>query len=223
VNILTIRHRYYYQYDYDRLCVCKLTLHAILHVPDNVLRCGPVWVSWSFSIERYCREITFCVKSKVVPYSAINKNVLRMAQLSAVASRFPVIRKALLFGKSDAPVDTSRMECIYPGCKSCFHFSSTHSLSLYPDPLTVLRSPRLRQFPLKPNVRRRVASYLHSVNPQRTFHEWLGFIPERCERWGKVRIIGRDCIRSASACNPLSPYGKRDASFVWVGLLNFCP
>ncbi|KAG8688743.1 hypothetical protein FRC08_011278, partial [Ceratobasidium sp. 394] len=45
----------------------------------------------------------------------MNKPVLQMAQLAAVASRFPEIRKALLFGKADAPVNVSRIERIYPG------------------------------------------------------------------------------------------------------------
>lgn len=89
----------------------------LLHVPDDVLCCGPVWVSWSFSIKQYRHEIIGCAKSKVVPYSTINKHILMMAQLAAVASRFPEIRKALLFGKADAPVKTSQIERIYPECK----------------------------------------------------------------------------------------------------------
>ena len=97
--------------------MCKLTLHALLHIADDVLRCGPVWVAWSFSIERYCREIVGCAKSKVVPYAAINRHVLLMSQLATTASRFPVIRKAMLFGKSEAPVKFSRMERIYAECK----------------------------------------------------------------------------------------------------------
>ncbi|QRW09309.1 hypothetical protein RhiLY_08308 [Ceratobasidium sp. AG-Ba] len=40
-------------------------------------------------------------------------------------------------------------------------------------------------------------------------------LPERCERWGKLRINdGGDCIRTTCARNPLSAYGKRDNSFI---------
>ncbi|KAG8738793.1 hypothetical protein FRC12_016562, partial [Ceratobasidium sp. 428] len=95
---------YYYQYNYDRLGVCRLTVHALLHVADDVLCCGPTWVPWSFIIERYCREIVACVKSMVVPYSTVDKHVLQMSQLSTISARFAEIRKALLFGKGDAPV-----------------------------------------------------------------------------------------------------------------------
>ncbi|KAF8595543.1 hypothetical protein BDV93DRAFT_456630, partial [Ceratobasidium sp. AG-I] len=190
--------QYYYQYNYDCLCVCKLTLHALLHVADNVLRCGPVWVSWSFSIEQYCREVTACARSKLVPYSTINKHVLQMAQLSAAAMRFSELRKALLFGKADAPVDVSAMEHVYTG---------------YPH--TILCIPTISGFMLQPNVRHRVAAFLRTNNPGRTFGEWFKYVPERGERWGKVRIAdGGDSIRSACVTNPLTAYGGRDSSFV---------
>ncbi|QRV83077.1 Transposase family Tnp2 protein [Ceratobasidium sp. AG-Ba] len=104
---------YYYQYNYDRISVCKLTLHALLHVADDVLLCGPVWTTWSYLTERYCREVIACARQRVVPSATIAKFVLQLSQLSAVAMRFPEVRKALLFGKSDAPVDTSSMECVY--------------------------------------------------------------------------------------------------------------
>ncbi|CAE6473902.1 unnamed protein product [Rhizoctonia solani] len=195
--------KYYYQYDFECLCVCKSTLHALLHVPDDVLRCGPVWVSWSFSIERYCREVTACARSMVLPWTAIAKSVRQMSQLSALACRFPELRKAMLFGKNNVPVNASRMEEIKPGYEE-----------------RILRFPRLREFLLEPTVRWRIAQYFHTNFPDNTFNEWHEFIPPRCERWGKLRIRNAedtgpgDCIRSARVTNPLSPYGKRDASFI---------
>ncbi|KAF8698914.1 Transposase family tnp2, partial [Rhizoctonia solani] len=149
---------YYYQYDYDRLSVCRLTLHALLHIADDVLQCGPVWVAWSFSIERYCREIVGCAKSKVVPYAAIDQHVLQMAQLAATAYCFSAIRRAMLFRKSTAPVKSTAMEKIYKE---------------YPE--TILRKPRLPGFPLSNRVRRRIAAYFHTNEPEWTFHAWLDF------------------------------------------------
>ncbi|CAE7160207.1 unnamed protein product [Rhizoctonia solani] len=190
---------------YERIRVCKITLHALLHVPDDVLRCGPVWVAWSFSIERYCREVTAGAKSNVLPWTSIARYVLQMCQLSAVACRFPELRKAMLFGKDRVPVNASRMEEIKPGYDE-----------------RILRFPRLREFFLEPTVRWHVAQYFHTNFPvgDQTFRQWLAFIPARCERWGKLRVRNiedtgpGDCIRSAVATNPYSPYGKRDASFV---------
>ncbi|CAE6422063.1 unnamed protein product [Rhizoctonia solani] len=121
-----------------------------------------------------------------------------MAQLASVACRFPVIRKAMLFGKSKAPVKLSQMEKIYED---------------YPD--TILRFPRLPGFPLNDHVCRRIAQFFHTNYPRWTFHAWLDFIPKRAERWGKLRIPdGGDRIRCAAVVDPLSPYGKRDSSFV---------
>ncbi|KAJ1306330.1 hypothetical protein OPQ81_011026 [Rhizoctonia solani] len=194
---------YHYQYDYDHLRICKTTLHALLHVPNDVLHCRLVWVSWSFSIERYCREVTACARSKVLPWTAIAKYVLQMSQLSAVASCFPELQKAVLFGKSHVPVNISQMEEVKLGYNE-----------------RVLRFPRLHEFFLKPSVCWHVAQYFHTNFPKNTHREWLAFIPARCERWGKLRIRNLedtgpgDCICSAVATNPSSPYGKHDASFI---------
>ncbi|CAE6439581.1 unnamed protein product, partial [Rhizoctonia solani] len=85
-------------------------------------------------------------------------------------------------------------------------------------PNTILRFPRLRGFPLDDHVRRRIASYFHTNFPRWTFHAWLEYIPEYAERWGKLRIPdGGDSIRCAKVVDPLSPYGKRDSSFVRYG------
>ncbi|KEP45465.1 transposase family Tnp2 protein, partial [Rhizoctonia solani 123E] len=191
----------YYQYKYDRISVCKLTLHALLHVADDVLRCGPVWVAWSFVVERFCREVTFCAKSKVVPYKTISKHVLQMSQIAAIAGQFPQIRKALLFGKNDAPSPVSRME---------------KPLNLWQMKKIILFFGfRLYEFFLEPPVCKRLARFFCTNYPHQTYSAWLEFIPERCERWGKLRIAkGGDKIRASAPCNPASAYGKRDASFV---------
>ncbi|CUA77703.1 hypothetical protein RSOLAG22IIIB_12773 [Rhizoctonia solani] len=83
------------------------------------------------------------------------------------------------------------------------------------DPDTILRFPLLRGFPLNDCVRRRIASYFHTNFLNWTFHAWLNYIPEHAECWGKLRVPdGGDCIRSAAVVDHLSPYGKRDSSFV---------
>ncbi|CAE6421370.1 unnamed protein product [Rhizoctonia solani] len=85
----------------------------------------------------------------------------------------------------------------------------------FTDPDTILQFPRLRGFPLNNEVRQRLAAFFHTNYPEQTFHAWLDFIPERAERWGKLRIPdGGDSIRCAGVVDPLSPYGKRDLSFV---------
>ncbi|KAF8676402.1 hypothetical protein RHS04_06510 [Rhizoctonia solani] len=110
---------------------------------------------------------------------------------------------AMLFGKSSTPVDVTQMEEIKPGYKE-----------------RILRFPCLCKYFLKPNLCWRIAQYFYTNFPVCSFHEWLKFIPKHCKHWGKVCIQNAkdtgpgDCIQSAVATNPFSPYGKRNASFV---------
>ncbi|KAF8755894.1 Transposase family tnp2 [Rhizoctonia solani] len=157
---------YYYQYDYDRLSVCRLTLHALLHIADDVLRCGP---------------IVGCAKSKVVPYAAIDRHVLQMAQLAATAYRFSAIRRAMLFGKSTAPVKSTAMEKIYKE---------------YPR--------QSSENPASPASR----------SPEWTFHAWLDFVPTHANAGENSGFPWRHYIRCAAVVDPLSPYGRRDSSFI---------
>ncbi|KAF8689566.1 hypothetical protein RHS03_09095, partial [Rhizoctonia solani] len=84
------------------------------------------------------------------------------------------------------------------------------------DPETILQKPRLPGFPLSDRVRRRIAAYFYTNEPEWTFHAWLDFVPTHAESWGKLRIPdGGDYIRCAAVVDPLSPYGRRDSSFIW--------
>ncbi|KAJ7349247.1 hypothetical protein DFH08DRAFT_139464 [Mycena albidolilacea] len=38
---------YYYQYREDHLSACPLTIHGLLHVPDDIRFCGPEWSTWT--------------------------------------------------------------------------------------------------------------------------------------------------------------------------------
>ncbi|KAG8725119.1 hypothetical protein FRC09_008131, partial [Ceratobasidium sp. 395] len=64
--------------------------------------------------------------------------------------------------------------------------------------------------PLKDAVKRHVATYFRANNSGCTFHQWFSYIPDRCKRWGKVRIgvDGDDCIRSTLAAKSLSVSGE---------------
>jgi hypothetical protein len=140
-----------------------------------------------------------------------------MSQLAAIASRFSVIRKAMLFGRADAPVKASSIERIYPECESYYNYLNRHLI--YPiDPNMVLQFPHLRRFPLNAHVLRHIAACFSTNFPGPTFHTWSKFIPERTEQWGKLCIPdGGDCIQCAAVVDPLSPYGKQDLSFVRIG------
>lgn len=38
----------------DRIQLCTLPVHALLHVPDDIRATGPVSVCWSWVMERFC-------------------------------------------------------------------------------------------------------------------------------------------------------------------------
>ncbi|KAB5589425.1 hypothetical protein CTheo_7136 [Ceratobasidium theobromae] len=183
---------------YDHYLKLVSILKCLLELSNTTHRIEDLKIQAIEHVERPEEQVTACALSKVVPYSTINKHVFQMAQMSAISAKFPAIRKALLFGRNDNPVNLNRMERIYPE---------------YPD--TIPQFPCLQQFLLQLPVRRRLAAFFQTNNPERTFHEWLAFIPERCKRWGKLRISDNaNCIRSVSARDSFSPYGQRDASFV---------
>ncbi|KAF7306218.1 hypothetical protein MIND_00412300 [Mycena indigotica] len=49
--------RYYYQYDESRLSACPLTIHALLHIPDDILNGGPMWTYWNYITESFSRRL----------------------------------------------------------------------------------------------------------------------------------------------------------------------
>lgn len=139
--------RFYYQYSSERLAVCKLTLHALLHVPADVRRCRPVWTSWSFLIERYCGLAVDSVKSKVNPYVSISNRVLQMTQLSALTSQYRSVKEALKdMGPNPTLSDISTMEHTYIECEY------SHEKSSYPLISLPFRSLHYTSVPLSSRV-----------------------------------------------------------------------
>ncbi|KAL7280964.1 hypothetical protein ACG7TL_005913 [Trametes sanguinea] len=82
--------RLYYQYDPERLSMCPLTLHALLHIGDSMEDIGPVWATWEFPTERYCGILIPAVKSRRYPYASLNQYALDLAQLSQIAMRYGI-------------------------------------------------------------------------------------------------------------------------------------
>ncbi|KAF7354170.1 hypothetical protein MVEN_01104700 [Mycena venus] len=79
---------YYYQYSEARLRVCTLTVHGLLHVPDDILFCGPSWTTWTFFMERYCGILQAGLRSKRFPWANLNNNILHVAYLEQLNARY---------------------------------------------------------------------------------------------------------------------------------------
>jgi hypothetical protein len=76
--------RIYYQYNVERLAVCTLTIHGLLHVCDNIRFCGPVWTTWTFWMERYCAYLQTGLRSRRHPWANLNNRVLHKAYLEQI-------------------------------------------------------------------------------------------------------------------------------------------
>ena len=71
----------YYQYNPQQVSACPITIHALLHIADSIKATGPVWTTWAFPIERFCRLLLPAVKSRRFPYASLDRHVIEGAQL----------------------------------------------------------------------------------------------------------------------------------------------
>lgn len=82
------QHGYYYQFMEDRLPVCTLPIHGLLHVADDIKNCGPVWIHWTFFLEWYCQLLKTSLKSHRHPWSNLANRVVQLAYLSQINMKF---------------------------------------------------------------------------------------------------------------------------------------
>lgn len=113
--------RYYYQYEEDRLSACPLTIHGLLHVPDDIRFCGPFWTTWTFWVERYCGFLQGGLKSKRFPFANLNNRILHHAYLEQLGARFDLEDE--LSNAAHLKGEISRFEHVYQDCE---YFCSLH-------------------------------------------------------------------------------------------------
>ncbi|KAI0054434.1 hypothetical protein BV25DRAFT_1817076 [Artomyces pyxidatus] len=71
----------YYQYNPQRISACPVTIHALLHIADSIISCGPAWAYWAFPMERYCGLIRPGIKSRKHPFASLDRFVVECAQM----------------------------------------------------------------------------------------------------------------------------------------------
>ncbi|KAJ7195544.1 hypothetical protein GGX14DRAFT_575614 [Mycena pura] len=77
-----------FQYQPDRLKACPLTIHALLHIPDDILNAGPMWTYWNYVTERYVGFLVRSSKSRRNPYASFARRLREIAQNTAIKIRF---------------------------------------------------------------------------------------------------------------------------------------
>jgi hypothetical protein len=107
--------RYYYQYKPGRLKACTLTVHGLLHIPQNIRDIGPVWTSWTFYLERYCGHLQLGIHSMSQPWATLSKRVLFTAYLSQLRARYGLEDELPTEKKHED--EPTRNEMLYPDCK----------------------------------------------------------------------------------------------------------
>ena len=61
---LTCKCRFHYQQDEARRAVWILTIHALVHISDEILNARPVWALWEWVTEPIAR----CVDTRTLPF-----------------------------------------------------------------------------------------------------------------------------------------------------------
>ncbi|EIW62612.1 uncharacterized protein TRAVEDRAFT_115107 [Trametes versicolor FP-101664 SS1] len=181
---------FYYQYEPDRLPMCPVTIHALLHIADSITQAGPVWAAWAFIMERYCGALQPAIRSRRYPYSSMNRYVLDHARLTQIKLMYGV--RARLALRPEAVEKGRRV----PGYETCILLPAHHRIVLQDrgvkDKIIGALCTRFRTY--TPAMIRRA-------------------LPSEVDEWGKVRILNDgDTMRAAT----LHKGGEdtRDASFV---------
>jgi hypothetical protein len=68
--------------------VCVLTLHAMLHIPDDILNAGPMWCYWNYITERYVGYLVRSSKSRRNPYASFARRLREIAQNSVIKFKY---------------------------------------------------------------------------------------------------------------------------------------
>src|SRR6266850_347879 len=66
----------YYQHKPERLPACPLTIHALLHIPDQIKWMGPCWTTWAFPIERQCGYFQCSIQSRRNLYMSMDRHLI---------------------------------------------------------------------------------------------------------------------------------------------------
>lgn len=208
--------RYYYQYRADRLLVCTLPLHGLLHMPDNIRFCGPMSKTWTYHIERYCGFLQSNLRSKTHPWSNLNNLVLHRSYLSQLASRYDLEEE---FSGPHQPGELSRGERKYPGCMlpNILYLACSITDIWDIDDMTILRPPFSRKANVNATQLLKIAKYFEAVLNKKIP---VSSLPP-FSSWGKVRIDERgDSIRRAPTSS--SNNTDRDNTYVRVWTDSFC-
>ena len=124
--LLSNDYRYYYQYREYRLSVCPLVIHGLLHVIDGIRLCGPIWVTWTFYMERFCGILKSALRSRKRPFANLNARIMRSSCISLLRLLYDVDEELGIKPFKEL----KEGERVYPECKLCSTYISVTTLTL---------------------------------------------------------------------------------------------
>ncbi|QRW01118.1 Transposase family Tnp2 protein [Ceratobasidium sp. AG-Ba] len=196
--------KYYYQYQYDRLPACPLTIHALLHIPYYIRKTGPLWASWAFVMERFCGHLLPAVKNRYQPYRHLDNYIIRSAQMKVVCHTYglPTLARSTVKWTFEGRERMSTREVMYP---------------MFPD--IILGIPIKRNAQLDTQLTNQLTKFLGVIYQQYgTAAELRKRIdPQSVVSYGRFRMADDgDRIRTESAVETTkkSTGNVRDNSFV---------
>jgi hypothetical protein len=131
--------RIYYQDQPDRLPMCPLTIHALLHIADSIKALGPVWAYWAFPMERYCGTLQRAIQNRRFPYASASRFVIETAQLDQIANFYDVAEVLALRLTRSLAGRFSHPNCTCVSIADLrFHLSILHARSVVHTPSTTL-------------------------------------------------------------------------------------
>ena len=106
---------FYYQHNPEQLPACLVTIHALLHLPDQIRWMGPCWMTWAFPIERQCGYFQRSIQSQQNPYMSMDQHLTDLSWLWQIKLLYNLTDEQLRKPPKYPSLQTKRLE----DCKSC--------------------------------------------------------------------------------------------------------
>ncbi|KAF7314658.1 hypothetical protein MKEN_00939600 [Mycena kentingensis (nom. inval.)] len=175
--------------------VCILSIHGMLHIVDDILFCGPCWMTWTFFVERYCGFLKRGLTNKRFPWANMNQRVLNFAHLAQLSLLYDLKEELALF-RPPRGLELSRFEVMYE--------------NEYPK--HILRAPRWTNYALPDDITPRLVNYLAKTLRAKK-SDLRPLLPQTFTRWAKMRLTDGDAIRVAHILRR-GDENQRDNSYV---------
>ncbi|KAF7332811.1 hypothetical protein MSAN_02432300 [Mycena sanguinolenta] len=188
----------YFQYKQERLPICPLTIHALLHIADSIKFTGPVWCYWAFPMERYCGSLQPGIRSRRFPWASLDRYVVEKAQLTQIMTVYNAFSELSLV-ESQVQVPGSFSDSSYPSCVLLPPKSSTRPAANQLNTIAAALSTR-------------TGASMAAVN--------AALRRALVEEWGKVRRVDSEAGDTMRSCSlGVVAEDGRDATFVRYEML----